>query len=291
MSGSRGEIIDVHMHCFAGRDHAPQLAGDMETLRDQGVRNLVVVGLANTELDAAGVRNLIPDYVEHRGDPTFHEVEDLLELTRVSDCSILPFVDTRYLWGDVAAHLSGYVRQGFRGVKGIYLPDEGNDIGVRGVPETFGVTLQQYRQREWAIWSFAEAHDLPLLYHIDSRQYGDELAALLDDFPRLRVDIAHLGISRKSFSKFLDRYPNVFTDIANLLPHIRSNPESYRDFIMHYPDRVCFGSDAFLYQAEKVLAYLQLVRDLDVPEEIAGQVFYSSPARYLGTVLSNGEGR
>lgn len=166
---------------------------------------------------------------------------------------------------------------------------EGNDIGVRGVPETFGVTLQQYRQREWEIWSFAEEHDLPLLYHIDSRRYGEELTALLDDFPRLRVDIAHLGISRTSFCKFLDRYPNVFTDIANLLPHIRSNPESYRDFIMHYPDRVCFGSDAFLYQPEKVLAYLQMMRDLYLPEEIVSQVLYSNPVRYLGTALSNGE--
>jgi hypothetical protein len=285
MGGNQAEIIDVHMHCFAGRDHVPQLKGDIETLRGQGVRNLVVVGLANTELDSAMVRNLVPDHVEHRGNPTFHEVEDLLELTRVSDSCILPFVDTRYLWGDVAADLSGYVRQGFRGIKGIYLPDDGNDIGVKGVPETFGITLQQYRQREWEIWSFAEEHDLPLLYHIDSRRYGEELTALLDDFPRLRVDVAHLGISRKSFSKFLDRYPNLFTDIANLLPHIRSNPESYRDFIMHYPDRVCFGSDAFLYQPDKVLAYLQLIGDLELPEEITGQVFYSNPARYLGTAL------
>ena len=38
--------------------------------------------------------------------------------------------------------------------------------------------------------------DLPLLYHIDAWRYGEELTALLDD-------IAHLGISRKSFSKFL----------------------------------------------------------------------------------------
>lgn len=122
MSGSRREIIDVHMHCFAGRDHVPQLVGDMETLSGQGEQNLVVVGLVNTELDAAGVRKLVPDYVDHRGAPTFHEVEDLFELTRVSDCCILPFVDTRYLRGDVVSALSVYVRQGFRGGKGNLSP-------------------------------------------------------------------------------------------------------------------------------------------------------------------------
>lgn len=284
-------IIDVHMHCFTGHQDAAVVARDMERLRREGLCNVVVAGLVNTHLDARTAWNLTPDYVEHRGTPGFHEAGDLLELTRVSERFILPFVDTRYLWGDIPAALYGYLNQGFRGIKGIYLPDDGNDIGVRGVPETFGVTLAQYRQREWDIWSFAQTHDLPLLYHIDARRYGEELEALLGDFPRLRVDIAHLGISRKSFSTFMDRYPNLFTDIANLLPHIRSNPKSYRDFIMHYPDRVCFGSDAFLYQADKVLAYLQLVRDLDLPEDIADQVLYSNPARYLGAVLDGNVGK
>lgn len=279
------EIIDVHMHCFTGRGQAVELVRDIEKLRRQGVSHLVVAGMVNTQLDSDAMWDLVPDCLEYYGDPTFNEVEDLLELTRLSDCCILPFVDTRHLCGDVAATLDGYIKLGFKGIKGIYLPDEENDIGVRSVPETFGITLQQYHRREWEIFSFAQEHDLPVLYHIDSRQYGDVMTALLDDFPNLRLDIAHLGISRKVFSRILDRYPNVFTDVANLLPHIRSNPGSYRDFIMHYPDRVCFGSDAFLYRAERVIDYIDVVKELKLPEEIEMQVFYCNPASFLGSAL------
>lgn len=285
------DIIDVHMHCFTGRQHAADVARDIEKLRREGLRQMVVVGLVNTHLDSEAMWNLIPDYVENRGDPHFHEAEDLLELTRSSYPVIVPLVDTRHLWGDVPTALHGYIKQGFRGIKGIYLPDKENDLGIGNVPETFNISLEQYRRREWEIFSFAQDHDLPVLYHMDTRRYGDVMMALLDDFPQVRVDFAHLGIGRKAFSTILDRYPNVYTDIAGLLPHIRNNPSSYRDFILHYPDRVCFGSDAFLYQPETVLDYIGVVKDLKLPEEIEARVFSGNPARFLGRALHDRAGK
>ena len=276
------EIIDVHMHCFTGLSHAATVARDLETLRRNGLQHMVVAGLVNTRLDEKEIWKLMPDYVATRGDRRFNEADDLLELTRRSDRVIVPFVDTRYLWGDIPTLLQGYVEQGFRGIKGIYLPDNENDLGVGNVPDVFGVTLAHYRQREWDIFSFAQTHDLPLLYHMDARRYGDVMTALLDDFPHVRVDFAHLGIGRKAFSKILDRYPNVYTDIAALLPFMRENPASYRDFIVHYRDRVCFGSDVFLYQAGAVLDYISTVRELKLPEEIEAEVFSGNPRRFLG---------
>lgn len=278
-------IIDVHMHCFTGPAHATTVLRDIEGLRVGGVKHLVVVGLINTRLDSDAMWDLIPAFVENRGNPLFYEVEDLLELAALSDDMIVPLVDTRHLWGDVPTVLHGHLEQGFKGIKGIYLPDSENDLGVRSVPDTFGISLERYRQREWEIFSFAQTHDLPLLYHMDARRYGDEMAALLEDFPRVRVNFAHLGISRKAFGKILDRYPNVYTDIASLLPHIRNNPESYRDFILQYPDRVCFGSDALLYQANTVLDYVTVVKDLRLPEEVESQVFYGNPSGFLGSAL------
>ena len=283
------EIIDVHMHCFTGQKHASAVKYDIEKMRRGGLRNIVVVGLVNTHLDSRTMWNLIPDYVENRGDPNFNEVDDLLELTRLSDRFILPFVDTRHLWGNVSTALNSYIKQGFRGIKGIYLPDEGNDIGARGVPETLGITLQGYLKREWEILSFAQTNDLPVLYHMDTRQYEDVMVSILNDFPALRINFAHLGIGRKKFGTILDHYPNVYTDIANLLPHIKNNPSSYRDFIMHYPDRVCFGSDALLYQADTVLDYVSIVKELKLPEEIEVQVFNGNPSRFLGSSLQHSE--
>jgi hypothetical protein len=279
------EIIDVHMHCFTGCRHAATVDSGIEKLRRRGLRNIVVAGLVNTHLNSRAMWKLMPDYVDNRGDPNFNEVNDLLELARLSDQFILPFVDTRYLWGDVSAALHDYIRKGFRGIKGIYLPDEGNDIGVPGVPEIFGISQRQYHKREWEIFSFAQTHDLPVLYHMDSRQYGDVMLAILEDFPTLRINFAHLGIGRRTFAPILDRYPNVYTDFANLLPHMKSNPAGYRDFIMHYPDRVCFASDAFLYQVETALDYIDMVKELMLPAEIEGQVFYGNPARFLGCAL------
>lgn len=280
------DIIDVHTHCFTGPGHWAGVAHDIDKLRMNGLTHMVVVGLVNTHLDPEAMWNLIPDFVENHGNPLFNEAEDLLALTELSDSLIVPMVDTRHLWGDVTSELNGYLKQGFKGIKGIYLPDNENDLGIGNIPDTFGISLEQYRRREWEIFSFAQTHDLPLLYHMDARRYGDVMKALLDDFPQVRVNFPHLGIGRKTFSAFLDRYPNVFTDIASLLPHMRSNPASYRDFIMHYPDRVCFGTDAFLYQAGAALDYISMVRDLGLPEDIETQVFNGNPARFLGRALS-----
>ena len=284
-SANQSGIIDVHMHCFTTQSNASVFIRDIEKLRREGVRHLVVVGLVNTRLDTDAMWDLIPRSLENRGDPNFHEVDDLLGLAALSNQMIVPLVDTRHLWGDVPTVLQGYIEQGFKGIKGIFLQDKDNDIGVRSVPDTFSISLNQYRQREWEIFSFAQSHDLPLLYHMDARRYGDEMMALLDDFPQVRVNFAHCGISRTSFCKILDRYPNVYTDIANLLPYIRGNPESYRDFIMHYPDRVCFGSDAMLYQAGTVLDYIEMVKELKLPEDIAVQLFTGNATRFLGCAL------
>lgn len=282
-------IIDVHSHCFTGRQHGDEVVRGVDRLRRAGLRNMVVLGLVNTHLDSNDMWGLIPDYVENRGDPLFNEVDDLLELTRLTGQVFVPFVDTRHMREDVAPALKGYLEQGFRGIKGIYLADRENDLGVRGVPDTLGISLQQYQRREWEIFSFAQTHDLPLLYHMDTRRHGDVMKALLDDFPLIRVDFAHLGIGRKAFGAILDRYPNVYTDIAGLLPHIRENLDSYRDFITHYADRVCFGTDAVLYQPEVVLDYIDMVLDLKLPGDVEAGLFFHNPVRFLGNALSGRE--
>lgn len=279
------EIIDVHAHCLTGLQHAAAVLQGIETLRNAGLRHLVVVGMVNTRLDAEGAMELVPAFAENRGNPLCQETEELLEYTRLTAPTLVPLVDTRHLWiEDVAATLQGYLAQGFRGIKGIYL-DRDNDLGVAAVADLLGITLAQYQRREWEICAFAEAHDLPLLYHLDARRSGELMGALLEDFPRLRVNFAHFGIGRSAFRKILDRYPNVFTDFSSLLPHMQKNPESYRDFILHYPEQVCFGSDALLYASEVVLDYIRMVREMQLPEDIEARVFSSNPRAFLGQAL------
>jgi hypothetical protein len=275
------EIIDVHCHCFAGPGQAEMVQAGFDRLREVGVRRLAVMGLVNPSLNEEDVWKLIPEGFENLGDPLFNEVEDLLRFSRQSDGLLFPMIDTRMLHGDVRGLLQEQVERGFLGIKGLYLADDGNDLRLSSVPETFGLNLTQYHQREWAIFAYAEAQDLPALYHMDANRYPDVMRAILDDFPRLRINFPHFGIGRRALSKILDRYPNVFTDIAYMLPHIRSNPASYCDFIRHYPDRVCFGSDALIYQPDLVLDYIELVKSLHLSAAVRTKVFSENPRRFL----------
>ena len=276
------EIIDVHCHCFAGRELAEQVAAGLVRLRSAGVSHLAVMGLVNTSFSAEDVWKLIPEGFDYLGEPLYYEADDLLEFTNDSGGMLFPMVDTRCLRGDVPALLQGYVADGFRGIKGLYLADDGNDLRIAGIPEVFGISLEQYHQREWQIFAFAEDNDLPVIYHMDANRYGDVMQAILEDFPGLRINFPHFGIGRRAFSAILDRYPNAYTDIAYMLPHMQNNPVSYRDFICHYPDRVCFGSDALLHQPEIVLEYIDLVRSLQLPEKVETQAFSGNPRRFLG---------
>lgn len=276
------EIIDVHCHCFAGPDQTEVVTRGLDLLRKAGLSHMAVMGLVNTSLSAQNVWKLIPEGFENLGDPLFNEAETLLQFTHQSEGLLFPMVDTRFLCGDVTCFLQDHVRLGFRGIKGLYLADDGNDLRLSSVPDTFNISLSQYQRREWQLFAFAEANNLPVLYHMDAGRYGDVMRAILDDFPCLKVNFPHFGIGRKAFGKILDRYDNVFTDIAFMLPHMQSNPASYRDFISHYRDRVCFGSDALLYQPEIVLDYIELVRTLQLAEEVEINIFSLNPRRFLG---------
>jgi hypothetical protein len=280
------EIIDVHCHFFAGAQQAEIVAQGFARLRDAGLSQIAVMGLVNTRFSAAEMDGLIPAGFANHGDPRFYEVDCLLEFARQHAGLLFPMVDTRCMTGSAPQLLEDYIGRGFRGVKGIYLADEGNDLKLASIPKLFGLSLKQFHAREWQIFEFAESRNLPLLYHMDVSRYQDVCLALLADFPRLRINFPHFGISRRALSKILDRYPNVYTDIAYMRPHIRNNPQSYRDFIRHYPDRVCFGTDALLYQPEIILQYIDLVRSLQLPIELESAIFSHNPRAFLGLSVS-----
>jgi hypothetical protein len=283
MDKSKGqEIIDVHCHCFAGLGQGEVVNTGLARLRTAGVSHMAVMGLVNLSLNEQDAWKLIPEGFDNLGDPFFNEADDLLEFTQQNGAMLFPMLDTRMLNVDVPSFIREHIKRGFRGIKGLYLADDGNDLCVTSVPETFGISLQQYQQREWEIFAYAESNNLPVLYHMDANRYGDVMQAILDDFPRLRINFPHFGIGRKAFRKILDRYPNAYTDIAFMLPHIQSNPESYSDFICYYQDQVCFGSDALIYQPQIVLDYIELVRSLKLAREIETKVFSTNPRSFLG---------
>lgn len=258
------------------------MAKGLAALRAQGVEGLAVLGLVNRHLSPEAAWSLVPSWVEHRGDAGLDETADLLAFAREHDPALIPFVDTRHLWGDVPAVLGRLVGDGFRGLKGICLADEPNDLGVGSAPRAFGITREAYLRREWEVFAFAQARGLPVIYHVDVRRQADLVQAMLDDFPGVRFDLPHFGLGRRALGRVFERHANAFTDLASMLPHVRSDPAGYRDFLCQHPDRVCFGSDAFLYRLDTVLEYLQMVRDLALPEDVEARVLSINPRCFLG---------
>lgn len=276
------EIIDVHCHCLAGSGQSDLIAAGLTELRKAGLSQIAVMGLVNTRFNAEEIARLVPEGFNNCGDPLYYEADTLLQFSRQNAGMLFPMIDTRCMTGSVPQRLEDYLSRGFRGIKGLYLADSGNDLGLASIPELFGITAKQFHDREWQIFSYAAARNLPVLYHMDVQRYNDVTLALLDDFPQLRINFPHFGISRKALSKILDTYPNVYTDIAYMRPHILKNPESYRDFMRHYPDRVCFGTDALLYQPEIIRQYIALVRSLQLAKELESAIFSHNPRAFLG---------
>lgn len=280
------EIIDVHTHFFVKRSFGPELARGLGELRKAGVTRIVSVGLINERLSVSDAASVMPDFVKTLGDPGYDETDDILGLARDLFPMLIPFVDMRHLKGDVGLELTRRIGQGFRGIKGIYVPDENNDLKVRPLPEALGITLDQYREREWETFRFAEENNLPILYHMDAKRYGADMEALLSDFPRARILIPHLGISRKAFERVLNRHPNVFTDFASLLGHMRREPEGYGSFFSTWQDNVCFGTDAVLYRVEEIMDYARFIEGMGLPGEVVKKMCSENPRRFLGEALT-----
>ncbi len=93
------EIIDVHCHCFAGRQQVEIVAAGIAGLRAAGVSCLAVMGLVNTCLDVRDVWALVPEGFDYFGDPSYNETEDLLHFNAKSGGIIFPMIDTRCMYG------------------------------------------------------------------------------------------------------------------------------------------------------------------------------------------------
>ncbi len=285
------EIIDVHTHCFTGRAGLPALVPVVGELKKRGFTRVVTLGLINTAFDRETAACIMPPFVDNRGAQTFDEADDLLGLADDLRPFLIPFADMRHLAGDPAPELSFRIGQGFMGIKGIYLPDENNDLGVRPIPDALGMTRAAYERRESEVFRFAEERGLPLLYHMDARRYGDRMESLLKDFPRARVNIPHLGVSRKAFAPFLERHENLFTDFAFLKTHVEKDPAGYRDFMVAFADRICFGTDALLHGLLECADYADMMDGLRLGPEITEKICSANPRRFLGPAAYENRGK
>lgn len=107
------------------------------------------------------------------------------------------------------------------------------------------------------LYAYAEKVRLPVLYHVNISEYGEELEKVLTQYPNLIVSVPHFMVSSLDLSRvkeYLDHFPNLYTDISfGHTPYfsagfrrISQNSELFKEFFNQYPDRILFGADMVL---------------------------------------------
>ena len=135
---------------------------------------------------------------------------------------------------------------------------------------------------------------------------------VLARFPKLRVIGCHLGSNEEDFralAKRLDSYPNFCVDMAARTRHFfDKDPQTARQFLEKYQDRITYGSDytmgnatdeqavsALLAQddrewslfagTEKVRQRNREVQALGLPERLLRKLFHDNAARLLPGIV------
>lgn len=212
-------------------------------------------------MDRAGVRQtiLIPSPIETitlNGNQTFTgyevNVDAILGITKSHPERFIPFCTISPLDSDALQIFKSCHERGGQGLK-LY-------NGHSYYYETFGIPLNSPRMKP--IYAYAERNHLPILFHVNLTNYGDELEAVLKEFPDLTVSIPHFMVSSLDLDRvktILNTYPNTYTDIsfghdpyfAAGLRRISLKIDDYKAFFSEYHNRILFGADMVLNDSKK----------------------------------------
>lgn len=180
--------------------------------------------------------------------------ENIDEIFKIADKypnRFIPFCTVSPMDPDALEYLKSCHERGGKGLK-LY-------NGHSYYYEIFGMPLDS--QRMLPIYAFAERNRMPVLYHVNITKFGEELERVLEKYPDLVVSVPHYMVSSIGIDKvaaLLDKYPNLYTDISFGSPEfmaagfrrISKDTKKYANFINDYPDRVLFGADMVLTNAE-----------------------------------------
>lgn len=284
-------MIDIHMHwCLFGRDPTAVVT-ELEWLEQCGYTAVALFPLPGMGAPPAKVLDLIPDLYRRRIDLTLERAahDDLaswrafqpLWQARPRRLELLSFLDIR-AW-DGKADLAPWWGAGHTGLKGLFIEDV-DDAKMAMPPLRLvpGLSPAAYREAQRSVFKAAAHYAVPLIYHVDLALHSEFVEECLEAYPAVRVNIPHLGFSRRAMARMLDRSPSVVTDFSSLGPHLAASPGSYRDFILDYPDRVLLGSDVIAsHDLRLAFEYVQQVRALNLPETVEAAVLGGNARRFL----------
>lgn len=112
------------------------------------------------------------------------------------------------------------------------------------------------------LFELAESHNVPVLMHVSIYKLPkarEEFKKLLNDFPNVRVQVAHYcstiygnSMDLALCAELLDKYPNVYVDLSmgggmdGYMKQLLRDKRPIGDFILKYQDRLFYGNDIIL---------------------------------------------
>ena len=284
-------LIDIHTHwCLFGREPVEVMV-ELEWLEAGGFEKVVVFPLPGLGAPPEKVLDMVPGaYRELTGLNPARTANDDLESwldferrwrERPRTMEVLSFLDVRGWNGKT--DLSVWWGKGHAGLKSIIIEEEdGAKMHMPPLRQVPGLTRTAYLDAQRAVFDASSRFKVPLVYHADLTLHCGFVEECLQAHPMLRVNVPHLGFSRKRMAELLDRYPALMTDISSLGPYMDTDPASYRDFILDYPNRVMLGSDAIASHDMRIaMEYADRVRGLDLPPHIEAGVLAGNARCFL----------
>jgi predicted TIM-barrel fold metal-dependent hydrolase len=131
------------------------------------------------------------------------------------------------------------------------------------------------------IYQYCEDQEIPILYHINSGRFLEQLENILKNYPNLKIIAPHFVLTSSNLTllnRLFDTYPHLYTDISFGHPdfqvagfkRISQNIVGFQKFIQKYKDRIIFGTDIVItsyraksrsYIEEVILSYFDLLEE------------------------------
>lgn len=224
-------IFDMHEHFREGGN----MAAYLRAAKKLGIEGSVFVPTGSAP-DNAG-------YEKH--------MEALLREWRRHGKRVIPFCSVEDQDPRAAKIFDDCLRRGGKGLK-----------LMSGHPDFYNAPLNSDNMKK--LFAVAREHDVPVMIHVSVYRLpraDKEFKSLLDEFRGVRVINAHYcsaiysGVHLELCAAYLDRYPNVYTDLSmgGGLPRLMRTMQNgaarseVRDFILKYQDRLLFGTDMILF--------------------------------------------
>jgi predicted TIM-barrel fold metal-dependent hydrolase len=169
------------------------------------------------------------------------------------------------------------------------------------------------------LWSWLEGQGVPAIVHINLKLFWREWESVMERFPRLRVNIPHLGLLRRTtddfdrLSSMLLRFQGLYTDLSfgagslqlEAVGDLISNRRSVIDFLGNHHRKVMYGTDLIVYPHSNETHLADIMRDyslilvdrevsmsvrpmsrfagFSLPDSVVDWIFYRAAIRWLET--------